>query len=111
MNKTGKGRMGLMGLMVLMAAALMAGCTLPVPKTSIAFRPESRTVDIQSPKDVEIGKVSVEWAGTNFNLTVENYKSANSLEVVKAAAEAQASQMAAGQAALEKVISAAAGVK
>ncbi len=106
-NRTGLGLMVLVGLM----AGLLAGCTLPVPRTSIAYQPSTRSVEISSPKDVSIGKVELLMEGTNVTLTVENYKSEIPIEVIKAAAEAQSAQIAAGQAAIERVISAAAGVK
>ena len=90
---------------------LLNGCSLPVPKTSIVFQPATRTLNILSPKDVQIEALEVMSEGTNFTLTVKGYKSANPVEVIKAAAGAQAVQIQAAQQTLEKVISAAAGVK
>jgi hypothetical protein len=83
------------------------GCRLPVPKTSIAFDPKTKTVKISSPKDVKIGGVALSASATNFSLTITNYESLNSIEVVKAAAEAQGKQIAAGQETFNKIVSAA----
>lgn len=89
----------------------LVGCTLPVPKTHISYQPGTKALVIQSPKDVQIGKVEVLCEGTNFTLTISEYKAENNVEVVRAAAAAQKVQIKAAQDGLDKVIAAAAGAK
>jgi hypothetical protein len=92
----------------ILAALAVAGCTLPVPKTAISYDPASKTVQIASPKDVQIEKVDLQLQGTNFTLSIAGYQSQNNIEVVKAAVQAQANQIAASMAALKEVAAAAA---
>lgn len=96
-------------LLLLCCAFGLAGCTLPVPKTAIAFNPTTRTLSIQSPKDVKFAKVELLSEGTNFTLTVTDYSSANNVEVIRAAVEAQQSQMAEANKALNAITAAAIG--
>lgn len=103
----GIGRVGLVGLVGL----ALAGCTLPVPKTHIAYQPGTKAINIQSPKDVTIGTVEVIADGTNFTLRITDYKSTSNVEVIKAAAGAQKAQIEASQESLDRVIAAASGVQ
>lgn len=101
----------LVGVVPIFLSLLISGCALPVPKTKIAYQPATRAIDIQSPKDVSIGTVEVLADGTNFTLRITDYKSESNVEVIRAAASAQAAQIAAGQEALGRVIAAASGAK
>lgn len=92
--------------LLLSTAILITGCALPVPKTSLHFDPVTKTLDIRSPKDVKMAGVTVDLQGTNFSLTIDTYESANNLEVVKAAAQAQAEQIAGSIKASDRILQA-----
>lgn len=87
------------------AAVVLTGCALPVPRTDIAFNPSQRTLSIRSPKDVKFDRVELMVDGTNFTLTVDKYRSENNIEVVKAAVEAQLNQQKAGLEGFDKILS------
>lgn len=94
--------------LTLLTTVLLAGCgALPVPATKISYQPESRAIAISSPKDVKIGKIDLLSEGTNFTLTITDYKSSNPIEVIKAAAGAQKVQVQGGLDALDRIITAA----
>jgi hypothetical protein len=93
-------------IVLLIPPLLFTGCALPVPKTSLHFDPATKTLDIRSPKDVKMAGVTVDLQGTNFSLTIDSYESANNLAVVKAAAQAQAEQIAGSLKAGDRILQA-----
>jgi hypothetical protein len=98
--------MKLIACICLIAAFALAGCQLPVPRTSLKFDPTTKTLDIRSPKDVKMAGVTVDLQGTNFSLTIDSYESANNLEIVKAAAQAQAEQISGSLKAGDRILQA-----
>jgi hypothetical protein len=102
-------RAGILACAALLAV-LISGCSvLPVPPTKIGFDPTSKSLSITSPKNVEIGKLELLAEGTNFTLTVTDYRSKHDAAIIQAAAAAQAKQIAASQEAFGMLIQAATG--
>jgi hypothetical protein len=97
--------------LAILCCLVLAGCALPVPKTTIQFNPTAQALDIRSPKDVQITNVVLTVSGTNFSLTIGSYCSQNPVEVIRAAVVAQQNQMAAANDALTKILGAATGIK
>lgn len=64
----------------------ICGC-MSVPQTGIRFNPQTKALDIQSPKDVEIESATVVESNGFFSITVTGYKAKNNIEVIKAIAE------------------------
>ena len=90
---------------------LLSGCTLnnSVPKTQFSFNPTTKTLDIKSPKDVVMTNVVVKLQDNNVEMTIGSYSSANNIEVIKAAVEAQKNQIDAIQKGVTDVVTAVAG--
>lgn len=61
-----------------------------VPKTSIRFNPETKQLDIQSPKDVEIHGLHATATNGMYRLDVDKYSAKNNIEVIRAVTEANA---------------------
>jgi hypothetical protein len=101
-----KKRLGLLfcGLVMVVVAA---GCALPIPQTRISFDPATRSVLVQSPKNVELDGLEVLAEGTNFTLSIARYASKHDAAVVGAAAQAQAKQIEGANAAFAAVLQAA----
>ena len=99
------------GLAVLFLFVLTGCVALPVPRTEIKFDPATKSLAIQSPKDVQITNVVIVATATNFSLTIGSYSSQNPVEVIRAAVTAQQNQMTAANDALERIVTAAAGIK
>lgn len=82
-------------------ALLSTGC-MGVPKTKVSFNPATGEVAIASPKNIalesaEFTKTTVTKGGVSNIITakVKGYSSTNSVEALKAIAEANANSMAA----------------
>lgn len=67
---------------------------MSVPQTGIRFNPETKQLDISSPKDVEIQRASVYESNDVFIITVEGYKAKNNIDVIRAVTEANAENAA-----------------
>lgn len=92
---------------------LVPGC-MTVPQTDIGFSPATHTLSIKSPKNIQIGYLRADVTGTNVSITVSNYTSSNSPEVIAAVGRANLDTInaaaKAGQDALTAAMRAAAGV-
>jgi len=92
---------------------LLPGC-MTVPQTDIGFSPETKTLTIRSPKNIQIGWLHATVSGTNVSITVSNYVSSNSPEVVAAVGKANLDTInaaaKAGQDAITAAMRAAAGI-
>ncbi len=91
---------------------LFSGCSInqTMPKTTIRFDPVTRSVDIQSPKDIEIQNFSLLYqTNGQVSLAFSNYTSHQNASVVNAVAAYNKAMQDAALKAGEKALGAAAG--
>lgn len=72
------------GLAIL--AKVLCGC-MTVPATTIKYDPQTKTLDLGSPKDVVIDRATVVESNGFFSLTLEGYSAKNNYQVIKAVIE------------------------
>lgn len=76
---------------LLIVAALFTGCIAPkIPQTELKFNPNTKSLIINSPKDVTIGGATVIQNTNGFSMTVTNYSATNNAAMVIAIGQAQA---------------------
>ena len=71
---------------ILLACLFTAGC-MTVPQTTISYDPATHSLDIKSPKDTRIKKIAATTDGPDFLIEVDEYESANNVDVVRVIAE------------------------
>lgn len=76
----------ILSAMLAVFAWLLCGC-MSVPKTSIKFNPQTKQLDIQSPKDVCLTNLSAEMAGDVVKITIGSYSSRNDAAIIKIVAD------------------------
>ena len=75
--------------MLFVLARVLCGC-MSVPQTGIQFNPQTKQLDITSPKDVEIQSATVTESNGFFCIEVKGYKAKNNIQVIQAVIEGNA---------------------
>jgi uncharacterized lipoprotein YajG len=80
-------------ILAVISAAILVGC-MTVPSTRITVDPVTKSIDVQSPKDIDIKGFRADFhptaTGTVVSVWIDSYTSKNNIDVIKAVAERNA---------------------